>query len=535
MKARKLLVSLVTLLLTLSMLMSTAFAARYALDDATVAGGGIRVVADASGTKVYDYDNNALTGEDDGNDGVTIYQKDPGMSTTNAITLESEDGKTVEVTIEDLYIESDSEMGYEETEYPLIDVVNGSKAVIIVKGNNLLELYNAYDDQAILHVGSGDLTIKGDGSLTVYGDASGAKIGSHEEEDFTGTIHITDDVKVRTSDDGSNDGAAIGSGQYGDFVGTVKIDGKAIVSAKSNDRGAGIGAGEGMEIYNEADEYIGTEKGDFRGTVIIEGNAVVIAEGDDDSAGIGNGENGSFSGGSITIGGNAMVIAEGSSEGPAIGAAYDTSMDGTITIQDNALVLTIPGDDAPDIGNEGYNKSQKGFIFIKDNAQVYRYARECLVIGGDYSDSEIGIYIDETVNLNGYSLEEILNGDAEGKVLINSVYGINQKSLTQKEPAFRIYGEDGNWMSYVSKVKGDTLIVTVEGDYAKLMGEQTELMELKKDGINRIRLVTDKASCEMDLDTVIENSQPWEKIALILDGKRASLTIGGVYRGELLD
>ena len=36
-------------------------------------------------------------------------------------------------------------------------------------------------------------------------------------------------------------------------------------------------------------------------------------------------------------------------------------------------------------------------------------------------------------------------------------------------------------------------------------------------------------------DTVIENSQPWEKIALILDGKRASLTIGGVYRGELLD
>lgn len=527
MKARKLLVSLLTLLLTLSVLTTTTLAAVWYLDDAD-----LRIVADADGQRVYQGDD--TVGEED--DDPTIMQRDSTMYTGNSITLESEDGKTAKVTIKDLWIVSeflDWDAGSVE-EYSLIDVVGDSKAEITVEGENSLESYYGVNE-ATIHVGAGELTIKGDGSLSVYGDASGAKIGSHEEEDFTGTIHITDDVMVITTDDGSNDGAAIGSGQYGDFVGTVKIDGKAIVIAESNDRGAGIGAGEGEEIYNEAGDYIGREKGDFRGTVIIEGNAIVMAEGADDSAGIGNGENGSFSGGSITIGGNAAVIAEGSSEGPAIGAADDTSMDGTITIKDNAVVVTIPGDDAPGIGNDGDNKSQKGSIFIKDNAQVYNYAGECLVIGGDYSDSEIGIYIDETVNLNGYSLEEILNGDAEGKVLINSVYGINQKSLTQKEPAFRIYGEDGNWMSYVSKVKGDTLIVTVEGDYAKLMGEQTELMELKKDGINRIRLVTDKASCEMDLDTVIENSQPWEKIALILDGKRASLTIGGVYRGELLD
>ena len=200
-------------LLTLSMLMSTAFAARYALDDATVAGGGIRVVADANGTKVYDYDNNALTGEDDGNDGVTIYQKDTGMSTTNAITLESEDGKTVEVTIKDLWIASEFSYWEEssEEEYSLIDVVGDSKAEITVEGENVLESYEG-DNEAVIHVGAGDVTFMGDGELVIGADGFGAKIGSDNDEDFTGKIHITDKVSVVTFDNGSGDSAAIGSG-----------------------------------------------------------------------------------------------------------------------------------------------------------------------------------------------------------------------------------------------------------------------------------------------------------------------------------
>jgi len=528
MKKRKLFLSLLTLLLTLSILTTTTFAAVWYLDDAE-----LTVVANADGQRVYQ--GGDTVGVED--DNPIITQHDPYTQTSNSITLESEDNKTVKVTIKDLWIVSeffgwDWDAGSVE-EYSLIDVVGDSKAEITVEGENVLESYYGYNE-ATIHVGAGDLTIKGDGELEINADGYGAKIGSDNEEDFTGKIHITDEVSIDTDDDGTGDGAAIGSGQRGDFTGTIRIDGNAYVDAVSNDRGAGIGAGEG---YDEEEE-MPRRGGDFRGTVIIEGNAEVYAEGDDDSAGIGSGENGTFSGGSITIGGNAKVYAEGSDEGPAIGAADDTAMNGTIIIKDNAYVNTDPGDSAPDIGNEGTDKSPNGNIFIQDNARVENQHGNYLEIGGDNS-SEMGVYISGNATLNGKTLEEILSGEAEDEVLIHSVYGVNEKPTADKKMAapvsFRVYDENNCWLPYVSKTDGDTLIVKVEGDYAKLMGEHTELMLLKAEGYKRIRMETDRTACEMELDKVLENSQPWEKIALILNGKRASLTIGGEYRGELLD
>ena len=530
MKKRKLFLSLLTLLLTLSILTTTTFAAVWYLDDAE-----LTVVANADGQRVYQ--GGDTVGVED--DNPIITQHDPYTQTSNSITLESEDNKTVKVTIKDLWIVSeffDWDAGSVE-EYSLIDVVGDSKAEITVEGENVLESYYG-GNEATIHVGAGDLTIKGDGELEINADGHGAKIGSDNEEDFTGKIHITDEVSIDTDDDGSGDGAAIGSGQRGDFTGTIRIDGNAYVDAVSNDRGAGIGAGEGYD----GEEEMTRRGGDFRGTVIIEGNAEVYAEGDDDSAGIGSGENGTFSGGSITIGGNAKVYAEGSDEGPAIGAADDTAMNGTIMIKDNAYVNTDPGNSAPDIGNEGTDKSPNGNIFIQDNARVENQHGNYLEIGGDNSSSEMGVYISGNATLNGKTVQEILNGEAEDEVLVHSVYGPNGKPLTKKadEPkvkpvSFRVYDENNCWLPYVSKTDGDTLIVKVEGDYAKLMGEHTELMLLKAEGYKRIRLETDRAACEMELDKVLENSQPWEKIALTLDGKKESLTIGGEYRGELLD
>lgn len=527
MKTRKLFLSLLTLLLTLSVLTTTTFAAVWYLDDAD-----LRIVADADGQRVYQGDDTVGVKDDD----PIITQYDSETSTNNSITLESEDNETVKVTIKDLWIVSeflDWDPGSGD-EYSLIDVVGDSKAEITVEGENSLESYYGVNE-ATIHVGAGDLTIKGDGELEINADGYGAKIGSDNEEDFTGKIRITDEVSIDTDDDGSGDGAAIGSGQRGDFTGTIRIDGNAYVDAVSNDRGAGIGAGEGYDGEEEPTH----RGGDFRGTVIIEGNAEVYAEGDDDSAGIGSGENGTFSGGSITIGGNAKVYAEGSDEGPAIGAGDDTAMNGTIIIKDNAFVETDPGDSAPDIGNEGTDKSPNGNIYIQDNAVVKNQHGDYLEIGGDNSSSEIGIFISGNATLNGKTLEEILNGEAEDEVLIHSVYGVNEKPTAVRKTAspvsFRIYDEQNGWLPYVSKIEGDTLIIRVEGGYAKLMGTHDELMQLKAEGIKYIRLQTDKNVCELDLDKVLENSQSWEKIALILDGKRESLVIGNVYRGELLD
>ena len=533
MKTRKLFLSLLTLLMTLSVLTTTTFAAVWYLDDAE-----LTVVANADGQRVYQ--GGDTVGVED--DNPIITQHDPYTQTSNSITLESDDGKTVIVTIRDLYICSDYEEGVSDPddEYSLIDVVGDTKAEITLEEWNVLESEGA-ENKAIVHVGAGDVTFKGDGVLEVYTGGHGAMIGSDNGEDFTGKIHITDEASVVTHDESIGDGAAIGSGQGGDFAGTIQIDGNAYVDAESNDRGAGIGAGEG-EGYYDADGNLISWGGDFCGTVIIEGNAVVYAIGNDDSAGIGSGENGTFSGGSITIGGNAEVYAEGDDEGPAIGAADDTAMNGTIIIKDNAYVHTNPGNLAPDIGNEGTDKSPNGNIFIQDNARVENQYGNYLEIGGDNSSSEMGVYISGNATLNGKTVQEILNGEAEDEVFVHSVYGPNGKPLPKKadEPkakpvSFRVYDENNCWLPYVSKTDGDTLIVKVEGDYAKLMGEHTELMLLKAEGYKRIRLETDRAACEMELDKVLENSQPWEKIALTLDGKKESLTIGGEYRGELLD
>lgn len=116
------------------------------------------------------------------------------------------------------------------------------KADITVRGTNTI---NRKDESSpsMIHVSDGDLTLRGDGSLTLSGWTDGAKIGSNGyssdtgqgEEDFTGSIHITDDVTISAtreyynpSDTGS---AAIGSGEKGNFTGTITIDGNAKVNA----------------------------------------------------------------------------------------------------------------------------------------------------------------------------------------------------------------------------------------------------------------------------------------------------------------
>ena len=71
-----------------------------------------------------------------------------------------------------------------------------------------------------LHVSDGNVTINGSGSLKAeiqdepFGYNHNAKIGSHEKEDMSGSIHITGDATVKTDDniapDCGGDGAGIG-------------------------------------------------------------------------------------------------------------------------------------------------------------------------------------------------------------------------------------------------------------------------------------------------------------------------------------
>lgn len=503
---------LFSLVLVLSFLLTIsvgAFADTWYLDE-----GDISISAGESGQTV----TQGSTSKEDAAPVIT-----QNNSTSNTITVESSGDAVAEFTIEGLDVYSDSV----DAGSP-INIVGDSSAKMTVEGDNQIVFVPGYEStQAAVHVSEGQLTIQGDGYLEINADSSGAKIGSNgsgdatqmdEAEDFSGIIHITGDVEIDTDDDGSADGAAIGSGEDGDFTGSVVIDGNARVEAKSNDRGAGIGAGE---------------EGDFRGSVTIGGNAYVWAEGDDDSAGIGSGEDGSFSGGTITIKDNAVVHAEGSDEGPAIGAADDDPMNGTVIIQDNAQVTLDPGSDCEvAIGAEGSNPGS-GSIILRDNASLTAVNGDeeaNLVLGGEAPNNSLYLSIGENVKLNGYSLEDVLSGEAGDEVVLNGTF-------TREDGVFaffRVLNEKGEALPYTQEQKDGVLTVTVDTEKASLVGVRHTLLLLENLGVESICFVTGSAQTELELDDLAAVGEPSSEVILKHDGAAVTFTVDGEEMADLI-
>lgn len=372
---RRLFALALALLLAVSLPVS-ALAATWYLED-----GDITIRATESGQTV----SQGNTSEAD--DAPVIKQRDSETATGSTITIKSTGDATANVTIKDVNISSKGDA---------IDVDGKSSAKITLEGKN--KIFS--ETGSALHVSSGDVTIDGDGSLEagIQDDIEGsynhnAKIGSHENENMSGTIHITGDATVTTDDNTAQvcdgDGAGIGSGEDGDMSGTIIIDGKAHVEASSNDRGAGIGSGDDGSVSGkiiiggsahvsaigaENSAGIGTgDDGNFTGSITIDGNANVTAKAGgnhdgDDGSGIGTGDDGAFAG-TVTIGGNATVVAAGSDEGCGIGSSDGENMNGTIIIRDNAKVTAYGGDCGAAIGAEDTG-DLKGTIIIVGNAIV---------------------------------------------------------------------------------------------------------------------------------------------------------------------
>lgn len=366
-------------------------------------------------------------------DAPVIKQRNSETTTDKTIKIEATGDAAANVTIEDVNIRSDGDA---------IDV-GSSSANITLKGDN--KLFS--ETGSALHVSSGDVTIDGNGSLEaeigVEDSANeNAKIGSHENENMSGSIHITGDATVTTKDDRNDfyygDGAGIGSGENGEMSGSITIDENANVDAFSHEDGAGIGSGYGggmsgnISISGSAQVTAGSgwdgagigsgDYGDMSGTITIGDSAHVTAWSDFDGAGIGSGEDGDMSG-NITIGDNARVTAWSDDEGAGIGSGYYGDMSGTITIGGNAQVTAGSDDDGAGIGagefgsitstgriiirdsakvmaigedegagiGSGEDKKMEGTIIIQDNAQVTAIAGDsAAAIGSDDEDDMTG-------------------------------------------------------------------------------------------------------------------------------------------------
>ena len=407
-----------------------------------------------------------------------IKQRNGSTATDKTIKIETTGGATADVTIEDVNIRSDSDA---------IDVGSSSANITLKRDNKLFS-----ETGSALHVSSGDVTIDGDGSLEAEiggDDNDSAKIGSHKDEDMSGSIHITGDATVTTKDDRDDayyysDGAGIGSGENGEMSGSITIDENADVDAFSREDGAGIGSGYGgdmsgnISISGSAQVTAGSgwdgagigagEDGTVSGTITIDGNAQVTAWSEDSGAGIGAGEDGTVSG-TITIGGSAQVTAGSDNDGAGIGAGEDGSIagNGKIIIRDNAKVTAIGEDEGAGIG-AGEDALMAGLIIIQDNAQVTAIAGDraaaigtndeddmtgtILILGNarvttgveddvhfDYETNEIKYTLDLDENAIGYIGDSCYSNHASGNghyvigpdVTINGISGSNIEELKQ--------------------------------------------------------------------------------------------------------
>ena len=393
MKMRRLISAIIALLLVMN-LSVTAFAAEWYLEDGDItvsAGDSGQTVSQGSSTDVAD-------------NAPVIKQRDSAAATDSTITIKTTGDATANVTIQDINISSTGDA---------IDV-GSSSANITLEGDN--KLFS--ESGSALHVSDGDVTITGNGSLKAeIGDNEdnnnhNAKIGSHEDEDMSGKIHITGSATVTTEDDGEEDdfygdGAGIGSGKDGNMSGSITIDENAKVNAFSQENGAGIGSGEdgnmsgSITISGNAQVTAGSgwdgagigagDDGDMSGSITISGNAKVTAWSEDGGAGIGSGEDGDVSG-KIIIGGSAQVTAGSDDDGAGIGAGEDGSITSTgrIILRDSAKVTAIGENEGAGIGT-GESGFMDGLIIIQDNAQVTAIAGEdAAAIGSDDKDDMRG-------------------------------------------------------------------------------------------------------------------------------------------------
>lgn len=462
MKMKRLISGIIALVLIMGMPVS-AFAADWYLED-----GDITVSADNSGQTVSQGGGAAVA-----DDAPVISQRDGAAATDSTITISTSDGATANVTIEDVNISSDGDA---------IDVGNSSASITLEGDNKIFS-----ESGSGIHVSGGDVTITGSGSLEAGSkndNNNNAAIGSHKDEDMSGSIHITGDatVTIIKNDTGYGDGAGIGSGDSGEMSGSIIIDGNANVDSFSNYDGAGIGSGDGGEmsgditiggnaqvtavsecdgagigagwlsdmsgnitIGDNAQVTAWSETGgagigsgrenDMSGTITIGGSAQVTAGSNSETAGIGSGNNGIFtSTGRIIIRDSAKVTAVGEDEGAGIGTGEDELMAGLIIIQDNAQVTAIAGDRAAAIGSDNLNE-MTGTIIIIGNARVTTGILDNDDVYFDDNTKEIKYKLDEnSIGYIGDSKHSNHEGDNGHYVLgpdvtINGISGSDIEAL----------------------------------------------------------------------------------------------------------
>ena len=305
----------------------------------------------------------------------TIITNRESTASSNTVTIEAGEGKTVDVTLDNVNI---------KTSRAAVSVTGSGNTNIELNGNNTLTsggwqagLEHNKEKDSNRNETSGTLTITDtdkNGSLTANGSSGGAGIGGANFKD-AGKLEITGGTINAT---GSNGGAGIGGGDQGGDADIV-ISGGTITAAGGSDPRPGAVGGAG----------IGGGGWGGNATITITGDAVIKeAIGGKFAAGIGSSLQGKVS----------VIIEENSTIGKATGGAYAAGIGG---------------------GRQG-----TGDVTIKDNAQINES-----VGGNGGAGIGSGVYGDVTVSIEGNATVDKATGGEEGAGIGGGAGGLGNVSI----------------------------------------------------------------------------------------------------------
>lgn len=440
-----------------------AFAQDWYIED-----GDISISAGETGNKVT---QGSTTKENDTD--TVIKSKDSSTASSNTVTIHADEGKTVNVTLDNVTINVDegSKYAYDPNAYKTAVSVTGSgNTNIELNGNNTLTSgyghagleHNKTDDSGTLTIQdekNDDGSAKGSasdttGSLTANGGGRGAGIGGSDEHDGQATI-----TGGKITATGGNGAAGIGGGA-GDKYAAVGGDGDVTISggtitATGGSLAAGIGGGL-----------------DGNGTVIITDGDITAKATGRYGAGIGGGcgeiPKGTLIGGNgtVTISGGTITEASGGYTAAGIGSGYQGL--GTVTIEGDAVIKNAQGGEAgAGIGSGTYGDSE---IIIRGDAVIENAESSGNGAGigsgqGDLYPDGDGMVIDPTVGnvtIEGNAKIENAKSGYGGSGIGGGAVGIGNVIIRgNAQIGNAIGGEEGAGIGGGALGTGD---VTIEGN-----------------------------------------------------------------------
>lgn len=440
-----------------------AFADTWYIDD-----GDISISAGENGNKVT---QGSTTKENDTD--TVIKSKDSSTASSNTVTIHADEGKTVNVTLDNVTINVDegSKYAYDPNAYKTAVSVTGSgNTNIELNGNNTLTSgyghagleHNKTDDSGTLTIQdekNDDGSAKGSasdttGSLTANGGGRGAGIGGSDEHDGQATI-----TGGKITATGGNGAAGIGGGA-GDKYAAVGGDGDVTISggtitATGGSLAAGIGGGL-----------------DGNGTVIITDGDITAKATGRYGAGIGGGcgeiPKGTLIGGNgtVTISGGTITEASGGYMAAGIGSGYQGL--GTVTIEGDAVIKNAQGGEAgAGIGSGTRGNSE---IIIRGDAVIENAESKENGAGigsgqGDLYPDGDGMVIDLTVGnvtIEGNAKIENAKSGSGGSGIGGGVIGIGNVIIRgNAQIGNATGGEEGAGIGGGALGTGD---VTIEGN-----------------------------------------------------------------------